>query len=111
MDIGYFKKDGDTYTGSIRTATLHHLDEVTIVPRQYEAKSDRAPDFVIKAEGAEIGISWKQKSKAGTGYISVLIDDPSFPAPAHARLFERQGGEHPFALVWTRDATGPQEAA
>ncbi len=48
---------------------------------------------------AEIGAAWKATSKAGNPYISVKLDDPSFPAPIFCRLVESEKGH---SLIWTR---------
>jgi uncharacterized protein (DUF736 family) len=33
-------------------------------------------------------------------YLSVTLDDPSFPATVYARLIEGEGGMH--TLIWSR---------
>ena len=48
----------------------------------------------------EIGAAWKRQSKANNDYLSVKIDDPSFPAPVNARLIN--GDEGSAVLYWTR---------
>ncbi|WP_298431233.1 DUF736 family protein, partial [Ottowia sp.] len=39
-------------------------------------------------------------------YISVTLDDPSFPATVYARLIEEEDGTH--TLIWSRSK--PQAA-
>ena len=48
----------------------------------------------------EIGAAWKRQSKANRDYLSVRIDDPTFPAPVNARLIDGEDGE--ANLYWTR---------
>jgi uncharacterized protein (DUF736 family) len=38
---------------------------------------------------ADIGAAWKKTSRKGRDYISVKLDDPSFPAAIYATLSER----------------------
>ena len=39
-------------------------------------------------------------SKAERPYLSVTLDDPSFPATLYARMVEGEGGVH--NLIWSR---------
>jgi uncharacterized protein (DUF736 family) len=39
-------------------------------------------------------------SEAGRPYVSVSLDDPSFPATVYARLIEGEDGTHD--LIWSR---------
>jgi len=48
---------------------------------------------------AEIGAAWNRTSKGGNSYISVKLDDPSFPAPVYANLVDRNGKP---TLIWAR---------
>jgi uncharacterized protein (DUF736 family) len=52
-----------------------------------DKESAKAPDFRIMAGNFEIGAAWK-KIANGTDrpYLSVTLDDPSFPATIYARL-------------------------
>ena len=69
-----------------------------IVPNTKE--SDNAPDYRIVAGNFEIGAAWKKVSKAERPYLSVTLDDPSFPATIYARLVEGEDGAH--NLIWSR---------
>lgn len=55
----------------------------------------------VYAEGADTGAAWKYTSEAGVDFLSVSLDDPSFPGPVNAKLFTAENG---FDLVWTRPA-------
>ena len=50
--------------------------------------------------GAEIGAAWKKTSQADRPYLSVVLDDPTFPTAIYARLLEGEDGEH--TLIWSR---------
>lgn len=96
--IGTFTKTDDGYTGSVRTLTLNA--KVKIVPAA-EKKSERSPDFRIFAGALEIGAGWKKTAQeSGRPYVSVVIDDPAFAAPAFANLIENEEGE--IHLIWSR---------
>ncbi|HUA24338.1 MAG TPA: DUF736 family protein, partial [Steroidobacteraceae bacterium] len=44
--------------------------------------------------------AWKKISQAERPYLSVTLDDPSFPATIYARLIEGEDGTH--HLIWSR---------
>lgn len=73
-------------------------------PRQRSAPSekenDKAPDYRIFSGAIECGAAWKKTSRDDREYLSVKLDDPSFPAPIYASLIEGEGGEH--RLIWSR---------
>ena len=95
--IGNFTGSGNGYTGTVRTLTLNV--KVRIVPS--DKGSDNAPDYrIVAGNSLEIGAAWKKISKADRPYLSVTLDDPSFPATIYARLVEGEEGVH--NLIWTR---------
>ena len=93
--IGTFTKQDNAYQGMI--STLSVSAKATITP--VEKTGEQSPDFRVFAGKAEIGAAWLATSKAGNAYISVKLDDPSFPAPIFCRLLEADKGH---SLVWTR---------
>jgi len=97
--IGSFSFYEGKYQGNI--STLSVSAKATIV--QADKKGDRSPSHLVLVNGVEVGAGWSKKSQeSGNEYISVLLDDPSFPAPVYARLVER-GDVH--ELYWTREKT------
>ena len=95
--IGTFTAQGSSFIGTVRTLTLNV--KVKFVPNDKE--SENAPDYRIQAAGNyEIGAAWKKVSKAERPYLSVTLDDPSFPATIYARLVEGDDGTH--NLIWSR---------
>jgi len=97
-NIGTFTADKGGFTGTLRTLTLNV--KVKLVPND---KGDRenAPDFRLQATGGyDIGAAWKKVSQAERPYLSVTLDDPSFPATIYARLIEEDDGTH--NLIWSR---------
>ena len=96
-NIGTFTAEKDGFTGTLRTLTLNV--KVKLVPN--DKGSANAPDFRIQAAGGhDIGAAWKKISQAERPYLSVTLDDPSFPATIYARLIEGEDGAH--NLIWSR---------
>jgi len=96
-NIGTFTAEKDGYTGTLRTLTLNV--KVKLVPND-KGDNDNAPDFRLQAASHDIGAAWKKTSEAGRPYVSVTLDDPSFPATVYARLIEGEDGTHD--LIWSR---------
>jgi uncharacterized protein (DUF736 family) len=96
-NIGTFTAQNDGFTGTVRTLTLNV--KVKFVPN--DKGSANAPDFRIQAAGGyDIGAAWKKVSQAERPYLSVTLDDPSFPVTIYARLIEGEDGTH--NLIWSR---------
>lgn len=94
--IGTFtKQDNGSYTGSLATLTV----KAKIGINPVEKTSDKAPDFRVFAGNAEIGAAWTTVSKEKKSYLSVKLDDPSFPNAILCRLVESTDGH---SLVWSR---------
>ena len=96
-NIGTFTADKDGYTGTLRTLTLNV--KVKLVPND-KGESSKAPDYRLQAAGNDFGAAWRKTSEAGREYLSVTLDDPSFPATVYARLIENEDGTHD--LLWSR---------
>ncbi len=100
-NIGTFTAEKDGYTGTLRTLTLSV--KVKLVPND-KGDSENAPDFRVQQRIR--GVVWRLHSKAERPYVSVTLDDPSFPATVYARLIENEDGTHD--LIWSRSK--PQSA-
>jgi uncharacterized protein (DUF736 family) len=97
--IGSFTRGNDgAYTGTIKTLAINA--KVQIVPSDPASTSDKAPDLRVIVSGVAIGAAWSRTSKDGRSYHSVKLDDPSFPAPIYANLFEGDDGK--CTLIWSR---------
>ncbi len=95
--IGTFTKDdAGNYNGAIKTLTLNVK---TATFRQVEKDNDKAPDFRIFSGATEFGAAWKKTSREDRAYLSVKLDDPSFPAPIYASLVDADEG---YSLIWSR---------
>jgi uncharacterized protein (DUF736 family) len=98
--IGSFTKNenGSGFTGAVKTLTLNV--KAKFVPT--EGESERGLDFRIFAGNTEFGAAWKKTAReTQREYLSVKLDDPSFPAPIYASLVEAEGGEG-HSLIWSR---------
>ncbi|MFJ2456692.1 DUF736 domain-containing protein [Pseudomonas protegens] len=96
-NIGTFTAEKDGFTGQLRTLTLNV--KAKLVPND-KGSHENAPDFRLQVAGHDIGAAWKKTSEAGRLYVSVTLDDPSFPATVYARLIENEHGTHD--LIWSR---------
>ena len=95
--IGSFIRSGDTFTGTVKTLSI--TAKATIRPA--DKASDKAPDYRVFANQVEFGAAWKKTSGEGRDYLSVKLDDPSFPAPIYATLVEAEEADS-HSLIWSR---------
>jgi uncharacterized protein (DUF736 family) len=97
--IGTFTSNENGFSGSIRTLTLN----VKVRISRIENPSDKGPHFrIIAAGGVELGAAWQKVSEqTGRDYLSVKLDDPSFPTPIYATLSEVEGQDG-LQLIWSR---------
>jgi uncharacterized protein (DUF736 family) len=93
--IGNFTKTETGYAGEIRTLGFTCKANINKI----ENPSESGPDFRVMAGLVEIGAAWKRTAKSGRHYISVKLDDPSFPAPVYANLVEQ---DDEARLIWSR---------
>jgi uncharacterized protein (DUF736 family) len=99
--IGSFTKNenGSGFTGTVKTLTLN-VKTVKFIAT--EGESERGPDFRIFSGATEFGAAWKKTAReTQREYLSVKLDDPSFPAPIYASLVEAEDGEA-HSLIWSR---------
>ena len=96
--IGTFTRNEDgTYNGVVKTLILNAKTSFRLTDKG----SDKAPDLRAFSGTIEFGAGWIKTSGEGRAYVSVKLDDPSFPAPIYASLVETdKTGE--YALIWSR---------
>jgi len=95
--IGTFMKTEDgSYAGSIKTLSLN-VKSAQLRPN--EKSDEKAPDYRIFAGQTEFGAAWRKTSRENRDYLSVKLDDPSFPQPIFASLVEADEG---YSLIWSR---------
>jgi uncharacterized protein (DUF736 family) len=96
--IGTFTTTENGFSGSIRTLALNVKARIARV----DNPSDKGPHFRIYAGNVELGAAWQKRSvESDRDYLSVKLDDPSFPAPIYATLSEVEG-EDGYQLIWSR---------
>jgi uncharacterized protein (DUF736 family) len=67
-----------------------------------EKDNDKASDYRIFSGVTEFGAPWKKTARdSDREYLSVKLDDPSFPAPIYASLL-KVDGEEGFTVIWSR---------
>ena len=87
--IGTFTRSNETgsFTGAVKTLSINV--KTTIKPA--DKTNERAPDYrILTGSSVEFGAAWKKISGEGREYLSVKLDDPSFPAPIYATLVEAE---------------------
>ena len=100
--IGEFTRTKSGYSGRIRTLSLDI--ELTLVPAE-PSDAENAPDYRIhhgNDEGPEIGAGWKRSSDKAGDFVSVQLDDPTFPQPIRANLFQNGDDKTSWSLHWSR---------
>jgi uncharacterized protein (DUF736 family) len=96
--IGTFTANGNGFTGTIKTLSLNIKAKLIRADRT----SDKGPDYRVLVGNVECGAAWRRTAKeTERDYLSVKLDDPSFPAPIYATLIEVEG-EEGLHLVWSR---------
>ncbi|MBZ7927606.1 DUF736 domain-containing protein (plasmid) [Ensifer adhaerens] len=95
--IGTFTSSENGFTGSIRTLALN----VKVRISRVDNPSDKGPQFRIFAGAVDLGAAWQKTSEQGRDYLSVKLDDPSFPAPIYATLTGVES-EDGYQLIWSR---------
>lgn len=68
--------------------------------RNDKGKNESAPDFRLKVAGHDFRTVLKKTSEVGRDYLSLSIDDPSFPATVYARLIGND--DRTYELIWSR---------
>jgi uncharacterized protein (DUF736 family) len=100
--IGEFTKLKTGYSGRIRTLSLN--TDVAIVTAE-TSETENAPDYRVHAEseeGPEIGAGWKRSSDKAGDFVSIQLDDPTFPQPIRANLFQNGDDKTSWSLHWSR---------
>jgi uncharacterized protein (DUF736 family) len=101
--LGVFSRHEDMYYGSIHTLTIR--TRLEILPSGLQG--EKSPQYRVMIGDTQVGAGWDRCSRQGEAYLSLKLDDPSFPAPIFANLVAR-GDEH--HLVWSRDEAHRQSA-
>jgi uncharacterized protein (DUF736 family) len=90
-----FTKTTAGFTGIIQTVGLRAKVEITAI----EKRGECAPDYRVFARQGRDRRRLGPHSKGGREFVSLKLDDSSFPAPIYANLIERDGQHE---LIWSR---------
>ncbi len=88
--IGSFTASGNGFNGTIKTLNLNVKAMIRAgrdAPPKRSATSASSPAMSSSAPPG------RRPPNEGRDYLSVKLDDPSFPAPIYATLIEVQGEE------------------
>ena len=104
--IGEFARDEAGFIGHLGTLLLHQ--DIIIVAAE-PSDAENAPDYRVhlfdgmsNETGPEIGAAWKRTGEKAGEYLSVLLDDPTFPHPIRANLFRDDDAGASWSLHWSR---------
>lgn len=93
-------------SGAIRTIKVELKLYITRGPTPQNSRAPTHTAYALSEDGKRtaIGSAWTQRIKQGTRsgeeFLSVSIDDPSFPDPLSFSLF--QDGEIEWVATWRR---------
>lgn len=114
--IGTLHRKRDGFEGQL--STMQFAASVVLLPnRRKQGEND--PDFEVFAinpngELIRVGAAWKKAMKApgreGNEFLSITLDDPSFPAPLNVAAFESEEPDR-FNISWRRRQSRPGNAA
>lgn len=100
--IGFVqKKDNGAFEGSLKTLSINAA--ITILP--VTPANERAPNFKIVSNGAEVGAGWtKTGQTSDKEYVSLTFDAPELPTKIYANLGVAAGQDDTdtFAIIWNR---------
>lgn len=90
--------DGDGSHGG-----LHQSGWARLTQPRMDGSGPRAGfASIVFQQATEFGAAWKKTAReTEREYLSVKLDDPSFPAPIYASLVKVEGDEG-FTLIWSR---------
>jgi len=102
--IGSFSRTEDgIFEG--RVLTLVVQVELKFIPNpDVEEPGSKLPDLIAFAmsNNAEIGAAWAKQEGKKPVFYTVRLDDPSWPAPLTAALFQNKMQPALYDLVWSR---------
>ena len=99
--IGYVTRNGDAFTGELRTLSIKA--EIAITPNTAKT-SEAQPDYRVSSNGVEIGAGWLRRAESsGRDYVSLSLAAPEFgPRRLYANLGRAAGqdDDNSFAIIW-----------
>jgi len=101
--IGSFSRTEDgVFEGRVLTLTVQ-VDLKLIPNSDIEGPGTKLPDLLAFASNnAEIGAAWAKQEGNNPVFYTVRLDDPSWPGPLNAALFQNKFQPTLYDLVWSR---------
>jgi len=100
--VGFLKNIENVLKGEVRTLQMYMKVELHKVGNK---RTPDSPDYVVQAVAnggrVEIGSAWKKQSN-GTDFITIAMDDPSFPHPLNLTGFKSDNPEYALDIVYRR---------
>jgi uncharacterized protein (DUF736 family) len=95
--IGTFQATDLGFAGTLHTLSL--ACDLEFIPGP-PTKNTPDYDVMIAGESIQVGAAWKRENEKSGTFMSVVLDDPTFPKPIYARLMRSKLGHH--RLIWSR---------
>lgn len=108
MIIGRFAENpaSGLLVGHIRTL-FFKSDKVVFEPVA-DGVANAPSHRIYTADEVELGAAWRKAGKEeGVVYYDVILDDPTFAAPIHARLSHAKKKGTGLILIWERQSRKP----
>lgn len=108
--IGQFTRLRGLFSGRIRTLVLDA--HIVLCPTNV-GDSPNAPNYTAHlndADGPEVGAGWKRSSDRAGEYVAVMLDDPVFPVPFRANLFQQDHDKKVWFMSWNRQVKREEQA-
>ena len=103
--LGILKDENGVISGQLRTLELSLFLTMT---KNKEKKTADQPDMLVYAKDAsganvEIGCAWEKTATAtGQPFLSIMVDDPSFPQALNLTGFPLNAQKTEYGLTWKR---------
>lgn len=101
INIGFFKAVDGGYQGKI-TTLLHNL--TVTFERVIARTNEKAPAFHIYSGQLQLGAAWERKTKKGSRYLGVSLEDPTFSA-GYYNFYRNDGVEDGYKLTKSTPST------
>jgi len=106
MQIGSFRKVGQTYRGRIQTLMI---DLPLVLVRADRGDSPRAPDWRVHIEenesgseiGPDIGAGWTREGGLTGHFIALQFDCPALPRSLKVNMMPSNRNEGEHIVLWS----------
>lgn len=101
--LGTFERSGGGYVGTLETLSFSAIVQL----RPNVAENEKAPDYRVFSEsGREIGAAWVRKSRKGSEFISLKVQDPALGSlPIYPSLVQSERNPGNWTLLLNNGGT------